>query len=227
MASPGLPRYEVIYGVQLLDDMHNYFPALLYDHSRFQSVTQIFHYVRHQLNSRFNLYGYGARQAGYGVNEEREDAPTPTPTPNAPHPPTSNRILNSLNATTVLLDLLNLGLNSPVRNEDVPNLFFTTNTMGGNRTPAQIWTSFRQPVVVRPTTETIQRTTRILTSTEIPVGTICSICQEGIAQTETARKIIHCDHMYHQVCIDQWFERSVLCPTCRFDIRETLRGQTN
>jgi hypothetical protein len=213
-APPRSSQYEEIYGVGLLDDLHNYFPALLYDHSRFTSVTQIFHYVRHQMNSHFNLYARGARQA-QDIQEEGRRTPIHTPAPMA----AGQRAGSSLAATSFLLDLLNLGFNGA--SED--NVVFTTNTLTGARTPAQIWTNFRQPIVVRPTAETIQRTTTILQGSTLSPNTNCAICQEGISLTDTARKINHCDHIYHQSCIDQWFQRSVFCPTCRHDIRESLR----
>ncbi len=226
MAAPGLPVYETIYGVPLLDDIHNYFPALLYEHSRFQNITQVFSYVRHQLNNRFNLYAYGARRAN--LSEQEEITPTPSPTPVQPPsrpvvtPDTryTDRMLN-----TMVLDLLSLGLQNAEDATTTPNLFFTTNTATGTRTPAQLWTAFRQPVVVRPSSDTIQRATSVVAGTLVPAGTNCAICQEAIAQTDTARKINHCDHYYHQICIDQWFQRSVFCPTCRFDIRESLRNR--
>ena len=213
MSAPSPSRYEIIYGVGLLDDLHNYFPALLYDHSRFQTVTQIFHYIRYQMNTRFNLYAVGARQAGLRQEEAGPSETAATPVRAA------QRAGSSLAATSFLLDLLNLGLTN--QNED--NVFFTTNTVTGTRTPAQLWTSFRQPVVVRPTDETIAQTTTVVQGTTLPPNTTCAICQEGITVTDTARKINHCDHLYHQSCIDQWFQRSVQCPTCRFDIRDSLR----
>ena len=55
-------NYEAFYGVGLLDDIHNYFPALLYDHGRFQSIQQVLSYVRSQMNQRFNLYNFGTEQ---------------------------------------------------------------------------------------------------------------------------------------------------------------------
>lgn len=207
MAAPSPLRYEVIYGVGLLDDVHNYFPALLYEHSRFQNITQVFHYIRHQMNSRFNLYALGARQAGA---HQEQPIPIPTPIPT----PTGQRVGSSLAATSFLLDLLNLGMT----NQAEENLFFTS----GTRTPAQMWTGFRQPVVVRPTTDTISRTTTLVQGSSLTPNQNCAICQEGISLTDTARKINHCDHIYHQSCIDQWFQRSVHCPTCRYDIRDSL-----
>jgi hypothetical protein len=32
--------------------------------------------------------------------------------------------------------------------------------------------------------------------------------------------------MFHQTCIDAWFERNVRCPMCRHDIREQTTQQT-
>ncbi len=37
--------YHEIYGVQLLDDIHNYLPALLYDTGRFRTIGDVFQYV--------------------------------------------------------------------------------------------------------------------------------------------------------------------------------------
>jgi hypothetical protein len=37
--------------------------------------------------------------------------------------------------------------------------------------------------------------------------------------TEECRRLKPCQHVYHRTCIDQWFLRSVACPTCRHDIR--------
>ena len=48
-----MPTYEVAYGVRLLDDVHNYFPALLYSQRRFMSTNQILHYIRYQIMTQF------------------------------------------------------------------------------------------------------------------------------------------------------------------------------
>jgi hypothetical protein len=38
-------NYETLYGVGLLDDVHNYFPALLYDSDSFRTVQDVLQYV--------------------------------------------------------------------------------------------------------------------------------------------------------------------------------------
>lgn len=50
---------ESIYGVQLLDDLHNYFPELLYNSGRFQSVQEVLQYITSVTRRRFDLFSYG------------------------------------------------------------------------------------------------------------------------------------------------------------------------
>ena len=51
--------YPVIYGVSLLDDLHNFFPDLLYNNNRFTNVQDVFAYMNLILESRFNSFNYG------------------------------------------------------------------------------------------------------------------------------------------------------------------------
>jgi len=53
--------YTSIFGVGLLDDLHNYFPDVLYNHQRFTSVQDLLRYIQDQTRSRFNLLDYGRR----------------------------------------------------------------------------------------------------------------------------------------------------------------------
>jgi len=55
-------NYETLYGVGLLDDLHNYFPALLYDSSGFHSVQGVLTYIQQQTRNRFDLFSYGLRE---------------------------------------------------------------------------------------------------------------------------------------------------------------------
>lgn len=47
----------------------------------------------------------------------------------------------------------------------------------------------------------------------------CSICRSIIENEQITRKINYCQHIFHQECIDQWFENHIDCPNCRHDIR--------
>jgi hypothetical protein len=190
------PNYQIVYGVGLLDDLHNYFPALLYEQNRFLNLTHVFHYIRTQMNQRFNLYSYGANlyNEQNGMNMEPTIRITPI---------NSNMNEESLATTSILLSLLS-SLSS------LPGTRINTNQP---MTPMT-------PVIVRPTPEIIQANTTILPYSEVPHNSICSVCQDAIRPTESCRKLNFCNHIYHRSCIDTWFERSVYCPTCRHDIRE-------
>jgi hypothetical protein len=54
-----LSSYEELYGVNLLDDLHNYFPALLYDSGEFRTVQDVLQYISLQTRRRFDLYSFG------------------------------------------------------------------------------------------------------------------------------------------------------------------------
>jgi hypothetical protein len=56
-----------IFNVGLLDDLHNYFPDLLYNSGRFNTVQDVLSYVQSQTRSRFNLFDYGARQYSHEI----------------------------------------------------------------------------------------------------------------------------------------------------------------
>lgn len=53
--------YERIYNVGLLDDLHNFFPEVLYNPRRFRSVQELLLYVQNQTLTNFNLYNRGMR----------------------------------------------------------------------------------------------------------------------------------------------------------------------
>ena len=214
--------YEHIYGVPLLDDIHNYFPALLYDHSRFTTLTHVFHYIRSQMSTRFNLYSHGAQQYHQQTNpfsfpssQEQIRRSTVTPTvfasfgmPRTPMEETSffgspQSDTESLLAANLLLSLIGGNVLSPRQGSSL-------------RTPTQ---SPLTPVIVRPSAQVIQTNTELLNGSQTPPNSTCSVCQDSIVNTDSCRKLIACGHIYHRSCIDQWFDRSVFCPTCRHDIR--------
>jgi hypothetical protein len=232
-----MANYEVVYNVTLLDDLHNYFPALLYDNGRFQNLTQLFHYVRNQMNTRFNLYSYGASlanagqagQAGQAQGQGQEHRQehrrgndvsrmerTVILTP--PHGPINSPIeiptisatsaLRNLQSVETLLAFFNTGLNDT-----------TSAARGILSQPGDIWTSFGEPVVVRPTPEVIAAATERIQGSALTENTICTVCQDSIINSDIVRRIRACNHSYHLICIDQWFRRSVFCPSCRHDVR--------
>ena len=78
MAAPSFRAYETLYGVGLLDDLHNYFPALLYESASFQTVPEVLAYVQVQTRQRFDLFSLG--RGAYVRNNQRAAPPLYRPT---------------------------------------------------------------------------------------------------------------------------------------------------
>jgi hypothetical protein len=206
-------EYVHYYNVGLLDDLHNYFPALLYDHGRFQNVQQIFQYIRTEMNQRFNLFSNGINS--YRNRTIHQSTPIfPFQNPVVTPPP--EEISQTEFATANLLLGLLGGGNSF---NTIPRL--STRII---QAPQDRWASFRQPVVVRPSNEVLQQNTEIINSV---TGQNCSICQDSIITTDSCRRLNACHHVFHRTCIDEWFERSVFCPVCRHDVRHIETSMPN
>jgi hypothetical protein len=201
----GSDHYEVIYNVNLLDDIHNYFPDLLYNSGRFTTITQVFHYVRQRMNARFNLFSYGASR--YAANPESVipdiiEIFSPVP---ITHLPRTTRFVPE-DTNTLLLNVLGIGTGHAfLAREDM----IRQNTQLNNF----------NDIIVRPTAVEIENSTEIINGASLTEETSCAVCQDSIVAADTCRKIRHCNHTYHQTCIDLWFQRSVFCPTCRHDVR--------
>ena len=193
------PDYQVIYGVGLLDDLHNYFPGLLYEQGRYQHLSQVFSYVRHQMNTRFNLPAYGASLYRQSSQRSPREVREPREPPVQFHRTglTPRDRFNDLDTISFLSTLLNpRTLNPPI----VPTMW--------------------DPVPVAPTPEVIATNTELISGSTLPLThDNCSICQDSIVSVDICRRMRPCQHVFHKTCIDQWLLRSVYCPTCRHDIR--------
>ena len=206
--------YVSVYGVGLLDDIHNYFPALLYDTGRFQNVANVFSYVRNQLDTRFNLYRHGASlYASSQRTPPVQSYQAPQTAQSTPFTPLSraNRNANDVAAANLLLGFLRMGAEDDLSNYiQIP---------ARTTTATNAWTD---PVIVRPTAQAIAAGTEPILGSSLAENTTCAICQDTIIPTDPARRLVACGHVYHRGCIDEWFRRSVYCPSCRHDIRLPL-----
>lgn len=78
-------------------------------------------------------------------------------------------------------------------------------------------------VIVSPTQEQIDNASEIITYTSDMsnnYSTRCPITLEDFQEGDNIRRIHHCNHTFGIAGFDNWFERNVRCPVCRFDIRD-------
>lgn len=215
-------RYERVYDVGLLDDLHNYFPGLLYEPDRFRTVSDVLGYVRQNASRRFNLFDYGARQyQNTRVPQNTFTRQTPVVnrwTPQVPVVPpsqydfdlTSEVDLAILTPLLRSLDRLS-GLTPPPL---IPRQTIQR-AHGTNR-----FASIFQDIIVHASQELIDRVSSVRTLL-MDLEESCSICQDRMRQGENIRCLNACQHEFHDVCVDNWFlQRSVICPVCRHDIRD-------
>ena len=203
----------------VLNEIHRYFPALLYNHDRFQTMSDVFTYVRLQMHSRFDTYSINVERANY----MREDVPRrqsrqsrqprqprqpvqPIP-PREPVQPVHQhqRYNTSWNYVPV-----NNTTNTTDYNDNLNRLMLLFGFPNG---------SFTDPVYIVPSSEQISQGSTIYAITAEHETHQCSICQDSIRLNEVARHLNYCNHVFHRSCIDTWYQRNVNCPVCRHDIR--------
>jgi hypothetical protein len=207
-------EYRNHYGVSLLDDLHNYFPDILYRPEQFQTLASVFQYIQLQIQTHFNLFDLGRR-------EFIQSNP-----PNLQNPPISPRI----NRHRVIPPEIETEIRiSPLQNLDysfdtISNLFTLVNQIQRTPSRGQNLPRTQEDVVVHATPELIATATVERTLDE-DLEELCTICQDHMVSGELVRKLNVCEHEFHRSCIDNWLlQRSVYCPTCRYDIRSSERS---
>ena len=79
------------------------------------------------------------------------------------------------------------------------------------------------PVIVRPTQQQITNATEVISLQENMINTNCPILQTSFQEGDIIVRIKHCGHCFIQEGLISWFNQSVFCPVCRYDIREYPR----
>lgn len=234
-------NYQRHYDVRFIDDIHNYFPAVLYEPERFHTVGDLLGYVRSQVRDHFDLFSAANRayvpqtrvivpnlqvfpahiHPPYTHAHAHAHAPMPAPMPPATPPPRVVRTaavpleMNSL-TTQLISEMLGvraspLNLHPRFETESIWNIL-------GGLAGASSAAAFQEPVPVRPTAQQVLRASTL--STVNTAEQVCAICQDSMEQGSSARTLNSCHHGFHQACIDTWFTTNVHCPVCRHDIRE-------
>lgn len=233
-------NYTTMYGITLLDELHNFFPALLYDTNRFLNVQDVLHYIREVALSRTNPFqrgldaytGFQARtalQSPQGRTSGQRQATRPqfvTETYEFTMPPPLFQEAQGLYSTqeanpiSMLLPTTTNATTTaasaataslPSRTESLLTALLGLNALG----------SALEPVIVRPTAAQLQAGTTLRQATSEDESESCSICQDSYTEGHAIRTIRHCSHAFHKTCVDNWFQRNVHCPICRHDVRQS------
>jgi len=209
MPPPPQPQPQPYYNSPLLDEIHTHFPALLYSPEVFHNVPAVLQYIQRQVRQRYDLFSRGREQYirehnhTYHRNHIHMSPPVATHVEEPVAPSISRRDAHSL-IQEILSPRLNVSANS------IFGLLFP----GGLEAAAPA----AENVIVRPSQQTINEQTELLTAA---ARGDCSICQDAYEVGASIRKIVFCQHAFHASCIDTWFTRDVRCPMCRHDIRST------
>lgn len=232
--------YDSVYGVSLLDDLHNYFPALLYDSSSFVNVQDVLTYLQTQTRSRFDLY---SRENRAYRSRTEPVAPAPARAARSSVPvsaaayynllpslrSTSTLPARSVRATAQLIEEDDMtGIQEAEMNTLTSRLLLQLLALpqGSLITTRPTNTQFLTPVIVRPTQEQINQNTTVGSIVSDTVQ-MCAICQDTLTFEQEARRLNVCGHWFHLGCIDPWFQRNVHCPVCRHDVRDSRPLQRN
>jgi hypothetical protein len=222
-----------IYPVQLLNDIHNYFPDILYNPGRFRTVHDLLDYIRSVADVNpytRGLNNYNIRQTQNMATNRTNTRPRVAPInpangvnvswiPNL-RPSTTQGLPEQINSTfqipindhnNIMSTLLGSLINPLI---DVP-------IIGGG-----LQTFLEQRVHIRPSNEEIENASNTYVATRQEDDN-CAICQDTIERGQRVRRLLHCNHYFHSVCIDTWFGENVHCPTCRHDIREVTQNVRN
>ena len=210
-------RYERVYEVGLLDDLHNYFPALLYNQDLFRTVPDVLTYIRQRTQRRFNLYDYGNRQYQNTFVQPPLQPPVQVPiqTPIRTRAPYVEEVRVEFNPPSRAVNTTFSSI-LPLLRSFTPRPTTVGGTAAGAGQYEDIVVHASQDIINGASTET---------TLLLDMDDNCAICQDRMRQGELVRKLTACDHSFHRVCIDNWLlRRSVRCPTCRHDVREPATG---
>jgi len=226
-------NYTSIFRVGILDDLHNYFPELLYNSDRFRSVQDVLRYI--QRGARTNPFEQGLREynrnnhvtqipvvdsrATYDISGSTVPQRVPLTTSNMPETPVRVRAAGTGEAPQTPAPIRRRPMTYYWADSLIPNRYennLIDTSMLTNLFTMALNQNFTDVPVV-PTNQQVDTATTLGTggSTEP-----CAICQEAMELSQPVRRINRCHHAFHRSCIDTWFESGVTCPICRVDIRE-------
>lgn len=231
------------YSINLLNDLHRYFPDLLYRPQRFQNVHDVLAYVIRVAN--VNPYQQAREEYERVDREQKEDENKESETIETiyrvlygtiPNPPARSVGIGASHSVGIgASHPVGIGGTSyyrssfgtsrrmqpvPIQSNNPVSLLstFISGVMGEPIVP-NLQSFLDQPVIIHPTEQQLEEASTVTTARRIQ-NDACAICQDMIEEGQIMRILNYCTHSFHQDCIDTWLGRHVTCPTCRHDIRE-------
>lgn len=230
-----------IYSIQLLNDLHNHFPEILYNSQRFHTIQDLLSYIITVAN--ISPFRRGSEEYNRTSGPVRNAAPTQLNT--HVYPPAGPQVAPPLrqsvraapgsggampppqpSAAVYMTTFTDDGQQAaplpnainPLLNTLLGGLF--GDILGGGAGGLNLNAFLDTRVPVYPTADQINNATTTYRASRRQ-DDICAICQDEIETNQDVRCLDHCNHYFHRNCIDTWFQGNVHCPTCRHDIRNT------
>jgi hypothetical protein len=232
------------YTIPILNDLHELYPDILYNPSRFQSGEDVINYVVERGVHHPYEQEYAQYQAARALHEERiEEVPPPQP-PRVEQPRVEQPRVEQPQEPAPRQVVRNIRLSARELQEDWeremygavvwrpwhdPNYVAPLSVPDTQSSMVRLLTSLvndgimsgqRSSNPLRPSADQLRRSTTVRTLTE-NVEDLCHICHDGMLTGQSVRTIRHCNHMFHQLCIDTWFSSRPTCPACRHDVRNS------
>jgi predicted nucleic acid-binding Zn-ribbon protein len=110
---------------------------------------------------------------------------------------------------------------TPTRQTPVFNTIFRNLLPRRNESDTILQLGIRpmEDVIVRPSVSQIQDATQEVIYDISMTNMTCPITLETFQEGEQVCQIRHCGHIFKRAAIQNWFQRNVRCPVCRYDIR--------
>lgn len=235
--------FETVYGFSLLDEIHNFFPELLYDDTLFNSesmswmrfrVNRLFPNVYVRQHNMYNMYSASQRMNEY-VQWHHNHIPRVQPPPAPRRNPSSTAVpFFSRNNTApppptepFITPIDISGVRTPphsLHNNRVLSFIYDIRDPAVDNAAANLLNLFNlaafQDVSVAPSSVQIEEASTVRLQEDISSETNCSICMEHNATNGSQDwRELNCGHVFHRQCIDTWLSSHVQCPNCRRDVR--------
>jgi len=202
------------YHIPLLRDLHDHFPELLYRPERFRSVSDVLQYVIRVANQ--SPYRRGRQQFMNSIPEPPVRSPSfmPFPSPTVPSAPLAPQAPVAPAVPSVMSHMVfdifsGEGDRNDLSTMDPQMIQFLGSLFQNIEAP--IGASAGSTGL---TTDIISRSTHLQSAVQNQEDQ-CAICQDHMTEGQSLRTILHCHHVFHQTCIDVWFQTHATCPTCR------------